>query len=320
MNTHSASSPAAPAPARYFALEHWLRQHLHDAGASFFSILRRPWSNALTIMAMALTLMLPLGLAIVLSNIQQLASSVQSTRVIDLFLQPELELSAARALAATLNDREDVAEVVLRTPDEGLDILRQYTELGAAVDALGENPLPILLIITPQGDDDSALAQALATLPQADVVQYDAQWRQRLLAWLTLGKRLVHLFTVLFGLGALVVVGNTVRLELQTRREEIDVLHLLGAHDGFIRRPFVWLGVWYGLAAGVFALAWIAVCGGLLRPSLAVLADSYGSDFVLHGPTSTICGFILVGTVLVGWLGAWLAASHFLRQVRPLDK
>jgi len=314
MNANSASSPPSA------TLEHWFRQHLYDAGASFGSILRRPWSNSLTIMAMALTLMLPLGLAIVLGNIQQLAGSVQSTRVIDLFLQPEVDISTARALATALSQREDVADVVLRTPDEGLEILRQYTELGAAVDALGENPLPILLIITPEVEDDSDLAQALAALPQADLVQYDAQWRQRLASWLALGKRLVQLFTVLFGLGALVVVGNTVRLELQTRREEIDVLHLLGAHDGFIRRPFVWLGVWYGLAAGVFALAWVGLCGELLRPSLATLAHNYGSDFVLHGPTLASCGLILIGTVWVGWLGAWLAASHFLRQVRPLDK
>jgi len=318
MNTTSLSpTPAASASA---PLAYWLGQHIHDARASFTSILRRPWSNALTIMAMALTLMLPLGLAIVLANIQQLASSVQSTRVIDLFLQPELEVSAARDLAQMLAEREDVADVVLRTPDEGLDILRQYTGLGQAADILAENPLPVLLIITPQGEDDQALAQELAALPQADLVQYDAQWRQRLSGWLALGKRLVKLLTVLFGLGALVVIGNTVRLELQTRREEIDVLHLLGAHDGFIRRPFVWLGVWYGLAAGVFALAWVSLCGRLLRPSLQALADSYASDFALHGPALTTCGFILLGTMLIGWLGAWLAASHFLRQIRPLDK
>jgi len=319
MNANTATSSTLT-PQRSAPLTHWLGQHVHDAGASIASLLRRPWSNALTIMAMALTLMLPLGLAIVLTNIQQLAGSVQSTRVIDLFLQPELDLLEAQALAQALAEREDVADVVLRTPDEGLDMLRQYAGLGQAADVLVENPLPVLLMITPDGEDDEALAQALAALPQADVVQYDAQWRQRLSAWLALGKRLVQLLTVLFGLGALVVVGNTVRLELQTRREEIDVLHLLGAQDNFIRRPFVWLGVWYGLAAGVFALAWVSLCGWLMRPSLLALAASYASDFVLHGPAFTTCGFILLSTLLIGWLGAWLAASHFLRQLRPLDK
>jgi len=318
MNAHSTAAPAAKP--RSAPLVHWLSQHAHDARTSVSSILRRPWSNALTIMAMALTLMLPLGLAVVLANVQQLAGSVQSTRVIDMFLQPELDIPAAQAVAQMLAKREDVAEVVLRTPDEGLENLRQYAGLGQAADALGENPLPVVLIITPQGEDDELLAQALAALPQTDLVQYDAQWRQRLSGWLALGKRLVQLLTMLFGLGALVVIGNTVRLELQTRREEIDVLHLLGAQDGFICRPFVWLGVWYGLAAGVFALAWVGVCGWLLRPSLAALASSYASDFVLHGPAFTTCGFILLGTMLVGWLGAWLAASHFLRQIRPLDK
>jgi len=317
-------SPTTASPRFSVAVfKHWYYQHLHEAGASITAMVKRPWSSALTIMAMALTLVLPLGLTVALSNIQQLAGSVQSAREIDVFLKPELALSEARALAETLGEHESIAAVQLHPPDEGLATLREQLKLGQAIDVLGENPLPAVLSITPhaeEADSDQALAEMLETLPQVDVVQYDAQWRQRLASWLRLGRHLVSMLGLLFGLGALVVVGNTVRLELQTRREEIDVLHLIGAHDDFIRRPFLWLGGWYGLAAGVFALVWVDVCSAWLQPTLAALVRSYGSDFVLNGLSWGECALVLMATVSLGWLGAWLATGHFLRQLRPLKQ
>ncbi|HVR51078.1 MAG TPA: FtsX-like permease family protein, partial [Pseudorhodoferax sp.] len=144
-------------------------------------------------------------------------------------------------------------------------------------------------------------------------------WRQRLDAWLGFGARLVQVLSLLLGLGAVLVVGNTVRLDIQARREEIGVLQLLGASDGFIRRPFIYLGAWYGLGAGLLALGLIGACGLALRPPLAALSGSYGSPFVLHGLDALHSGLVLLGTVVLGWLGAWLVTGHFLRQTRPTD-
>src|SRR5690606_32521079 len=195
--------------------------------------------------------------------------------------QPEIGVPEAQALAATLGGRDDVASVELRTPEQGLAELRERGGLGEAIDAVGANPLPVLLLVVP-ADDEIVLAGTLRALPEASLVQHDAEWRQRLDDWLRFGARLVLVLGALLGLGALLVVGNTVRLDIQARREEIGVLQLLGATDGFIRRPFLYLGAWYGLASGALALVVLGLVGLALREPVAELAASYGSGFALQ--------------------------------------
>ncbi|MCC4615793.1 permease-like cell division protein FtsX [Xanthomonas campestris pv. asclepiadis] len=298
----------------------WIDHHLHSIAFSLGRAMRKPWATLLTIVVMALALALPLGLSIALDNVKLLAGSVQQSREINLFLKVEIGAEAAQALAGELRARPDVVRVTLRTPAQGLTELRESAKLDEAIDALGDNPLPTLLIVTPtETADDAQLAGALQALPQADQVQHDALWRKRLDGWLRFGERLVQVLSALLGIGAVLVVGNTVRLDIQSRREEIGVLQLLGASDGFIRRPFLYLGAWYGLGAGAVALALIAASGLALRAPLAILADSYGSSFTLHGLDLLHSAMVLVGTLVLGWLGAWLVTGHFLRQTRPTE-
>ncbi|MBB4605285.1 permease-like cell division protein FtsX [Xanthomonas arboricola] len=298
----------------------WIDHHLHSIAFSLGRAMRKPWATLLTIVVMALALALPLGLSIALDNVKLLAGSVQQSREINLFLKVEIGAEAAQALAGELRARPDVAQVALRTPAQGLTELRESAKLDEAIDALGDNPLPTLLVVTPsEAADDAQLAGALQALPQADQVQHDALWRKRLDGWLHFGERLVQVLSALLGVGAVLVVGNTVRLDIQSRREEIGVLQLLGASDGFIRRPFLYLGAWYGLGAGAVALALIAASGLALRAPLAILADSYGSSFTLHGLDLLHSALVLVGTLVLGWLGAWLVTGHFLRQTRPTE-
>jgi len=272
----------------------------------------------LTIGVMAVALALPLGLGLALENLRHFAGSVEQSREIDLFLKPEIEVARAQALAAELRGRGDVAKVEVRTPEQGLAEFRARSGLGDAIGALEENPLPSLLIVTP-GEDDASLVAALDHLPETGLLQHDAAWRQRLQGWLGFGERLAWVLAALFGLGALLVVGNTVRLDIQSRREEIGVLQLLGATDGFIRRPFIYLGAWYGLAAGALALGLLAAAAYALRAPLHALAQSYGSGFALSGlDPLRAAGFLLAATA-IGWLGAWLVTGHFLRQTRPTE-
>jgi cell division transport system permease protein len=272
----------------------------------------------LTIGVMAVALALPLGLGLALDNLRHFAGSVEQSREIDVFLKPEIELARAQALAAELRGRGDVAKVEVRTPEQGLAEFRARSGLGDALGALEENPLPSLLIVTP-GAEDASLVAALEQLPETGLLQHDAAWRLRLQGWLGFGERLAWVLAALFGLGALLVVGNTVRLDIQARREEIGVLQLLGATDGFIRRPFIYLGAWYGLAAGALALGLLAAAAYALRAPLHALAQSYGSGFTLDGlDPLRATGFLLAATV-IGWMGAWLVTGHFLRQTRPTE-
>ena len=295
----------------------WFDHHVFSLVASAGRMLRKPWATALTVGVMAVALALPLGLWAALANVQRLAGEVQQARQISVFLKPEVAPQRATALAEQLRGRGDIAGVELRTPEQGLAELRD-SGLGEAIDSLDGNPLPSLLVVTPAGDE-ALLAQSLQTLPDAELVQHDAGWRQRLDGWLRFGTRLALVLAGLLGLGALLVVGNTVRLDIQSRREEIAVLQLLGATDGFIRRPFLYLGACYGLAAGALALALLAATAAALRAPLSELAASYGSGFALHGFGVQQAGAILLGSALVGWLGAGFVTGHYLRQTRPTD-
>jgi cell division transport system permease protein len=328
-STSTATSPAAvAAPLRPRSrIAAWFEHHGYSIVASLGRMLRKPGSTLLTVGVMAIALALPLGLAIALDNLARLGGTLDESREISVFLKPEVEAAQAQALADRLRVRADVAAVELRTPAQGLAVLQGGDPSAQTLDdatrgmyadaiaALGENPLPSVLILRPRGDD-AALARDLAGLAETDLVQRDAVWRERLARWLGFGERLVWVLAALLGLGALLVVGNTVRLDIQDRREEIAVLQLLGATDGFIRRPFLYLGLWYGLAAGGLALGLLTLAEQALREPLRALAASYGSGFGLHGVDPLQAAIVLGAAAVLGWLGAGLAAGHFLRQTR----
>ncbi len=297
----------------------WFDHHLYSFVASLGRVFRKPWAAVLTVGVMALALALPLGLWLVLGNVARFAGDVQQSRQISVFLKQDTADVRAAALVQELRGRGDIGDVEHRTPRQGLDALRERGGgFAEAIDAVGENPLPHVLIVTPAGDE-VLLASSLRQLPEAELVQHDAQWRQRLDGWLRFGSRVAWVLAALLGFGALLVVGNTVRLDIQSRREEIGVLQLLGATDGFIRRPFLYLGAWYGLAAGAFAIGLLTVAGLALRAPLQELAASYGASFVLHGFAPPHALGVLLGAMLLGWFGAGLVTGHFLRQTRPTE-
>lgn len=316
----SAAAPRqAQPPRRRSRIGGWLDHHVFSLVASLGRIARKPWATGLTVGVMAIALALPLGLWAVLSNLAQFTGDVQASRQVSLYLVPGTPLEQAQALAAGLRTRADVARVDVRSADDGLRELREHAGLAEAADALGENPLPHLVQVTPRGDD-AALATALQGLPAVESVQHDAAWRTRLDRWLGLGQRVAWVLAALLGLGALLVVGNTVRLDIQSRREEIDVLQLLGATDGFIRRPFLYLGACYGLLAGALALGLLAAAEFALRAPVAQLAQSYGSAFRLQGFDPIRAAVAVLGAGALGWLGAGLVAGHYLRQTRSTGR
>lgn len=300
-------------------LRAWREQHLHALVSSLGRLAARPVASGLTIGVMAIAIALPLGLALAMGNLERFSGSVAESREIGVFLDPAVDGDRAGALARELEARDDVAGVRVRTPDEGLEEFRAMSDLAGAMEALDDNPLPYVLVVQPRDDRGDALAEALRALPEAEVVQHDAAWRQRLSAWLAFGERLVQVVAVLLGLGVLLVVGNTVRLDIGSRAEEIGVLQHLGATDGFVRRPFLYLGAWYGLAAGLGALALLAAAGLALQGRLSALVASYGSQFTLAGPGWRGTLALVAGAAAMGWLGAWLATGHHLRQTRPTD-
>lgn len=299
-------------------LRAWRDQHLYSLVSSLGRLAARPVATGLTVGVMAIALALPLGLGLALGNIERFSGSVTESREIGVFLKHDVTVAQARDLATGIGARADVAGVSVRTPEEGLAEFRAMSDLAGALDVLEDNPLPTVLMVQPREDGDS-LAADLRQLPQADIVQHDAAWRQRLSAWLAFGERVVQVVAVLLGLGVLLVVGNTVRLDIGARSEEIAVLQHLGATDAFVRRPFLYLGAWYGVASGLLAGLLLLVAGLLMQGRLSALVASYGTQFALSGPGLRGTLLLLAGAAMMGWLGAWLATGHHLRRTRPVD-
>lgn len=299
-------------------LRAWREQHAYSLVSSLGRFFQRPFATALTVGVMAIAIALPLGLGLALQNVARFSGAVQASQEVTAFLKMDVTPEQAERLATELRARPDVAAVAIKTPEQGLAEFRAMSDLAGALDTLDHNPLPTVLNVLPR-DDGDAVAALLQQRGDVEHVQHDAVWRQRLHAWLDFGARLAWIVAALLGLGMLGVVGNTVRLDIGARREEIGILQQLGATDGFVRRPFIYLGAWYGLASGALALAFLALAGGLLQPRLDALVASYGSRFNLDGPgwPGVVC--VLAVATGIGWLGAWLATGHHLRQTRPTE-
>ncbi len=206
--------------------------------------------------------------------------------------------------------------------DDALAEFRKDSGFGEALDALKDNPLPHALVVRPAAEfRDPALVDTLSAdlrkIDGVDIVQLDTAWVSRFNAILDVVRRVVLLAAGLFALGILVIVGNTIRLDIENRRDEIEVTKLVGGSDGFVRRPFLYNGVWYGLGGGLVAWLTVTVVIALLGEPVQRIAGLYGSSFQLHGLGPAGSAVLLVGGVLLGWLGSFIAATKEIRGIEP---
>lgn len=283
---------------------------------------RTPVASALTVLVIAIALTLPASLHVLVENAREASAGLESTSRISLFLKPDLSNEAGRRLADRLKKHPRIAETTLITKEAGLKELQTYSGFGEALRALSSNPLPVVISVKAQDSlaDPAAMEALLAELgrlPEADFAQFDTEWLQKLRAMLDMAERGIQVFSLLLAFGVLFTVGNTIRLELQQRREDIAVTKLLGATNGFIRRPFLYAGFWYGFLGGV--LAWL-LCDALvllLRAPAARLAELYGSPFRLAFLGFVDTGWLLGISVALGVAGAFAVATYHLRKLDP---
>jgi cell division transport system permease protein len=231
-------------------------------------------------------------------------------------------LEETRQLAAKLEQRRDIDEVRLIEADDALAEFRKSSGFGAALDALESNPLPHALVVRPDAafrspEQIAALTQALRGMQDVDIVQLDTEWVTRFHAMLDVVRRIVLLAAGLFALGILVIVGNTIRLDIENRRDEIEVTKLVGGSNAFVRRPFLYNGVWYGLGGGLIAWLVVAVAVNLLAQPVARIAGLYGSRFELAGLGAAGAAALIGGGIALGWLGSFIAATRELRGIEP---
>lgn len=299
-------------------LRAWARRHAYSLLSSLGGMLRQPLASIMTIVVLAVTLSLPAGLYVALDNAARASDGWERLDSISVFLTAELGQGDALELAALLGTWPGVDAVQAISPETGLAELGGRLQLGEVVGELADNPLPWVLEVLPTGSQEpQLLAERLAGVKGVDQVLIDLQWLERLQAILDLLAQLAGLLALLFALAVAFVIGNTIRMEIQNRQEEIRVLALVGATDGFVRRPFLYSGLWFGLAGGL--LAWLLVQLGLLvlsRP-IARLSDSYASEFVLRSLPGSLMALLILGSGLLGVAGAWLAVNRHLRRIHP---
>jgi cell division transport system permease protein len=309
--------PRAPIGTRLGA---WRDHHLYGFFSSLGRLAARPWATALTVLMLGFALALPLLFYIAFDNARELAGGLREAREITVFLKPSIEDAAASQFASELRKHEDITGVTVRTPNEGLAEFRQLSGFGEALDILRDNPLPYVLVVTPKSAGDASDPPLVATLrddARVDLVQYDAAWRRRLSDILGFAERAVAVIAALLALATLLVIGNTVRMDVQARAEEIAVMQLIGAGAGFVRRPFLYAGLWYGLFGGVLAVAIAIGAEWAIAGPLDRLLASYDHGFALQGLGVSSAAVVIGASAVLGWAGALFATARHTAAGHP---
>ncbi len=313
-----AGVPARNGHSRGRRLASWREHHGWSAAASLRRLAARPLGSLLTIAVMGLALALPLTFYLLMSNVQKLGDALGQSQAISVFLKPDQGAQQAKLLATELGRRAEVADVALKTPQQGMDELAKMQGFSGALQTLGDNPLPYVLQLQPRPDVGAGAVEQLVTdvraMRSVDLVQDSAHWRQRLEALLGVGNRIVSIVASLLALAALLVVGNTVRVDIASRSEEIGVLLLVGASKAFVRRPYLYAGIWYGLFSGILAIALTVMTELVLAQPVARLSQTYEGGLHVGGLPPWLLLVVPLATALLGWLGARLVSAWQLRK------
>lgn len=301
-----------------FTLSAWASVHAQSALSSLGRLIRRPVATVVTVLAMGVALSLPFALYVIVDNADRALGGLGRDARLTAFLQHDLGDTRTASVASDLRQWDVVKQVRIVSRVEALE---EYQEMTGFDDVRaifeGDNPLPNLLIITAResGSNRSglvALRERVSARVEVDSVELDLVWVDRLAAILDALHRIVQVLFAMLGLGVLLIVGNTIRLDIENRREEIGIVRLFGATDAFIRRPFLYSGLWYGLAAGGIACALVAAAAQLATSPVERLVALYASDFELIGLQSwTAIAAIGAGGIL-GLCGAWVAVARVL--------
>ena len=301
-------------------LDSWRHHHVDSARDAGKRMLGTPGSSIMTVLVIAIALSLPAGLSVLLDNLRAVTSGWDGNAHLSAFLQMDVDEAQQRDIASQWRTRDDVQRVEVVTREQALEEYKALSGFGDALDALPDNPLPPLIIVYPDSTAPEALErlqQDLAATPNVDVVQLDLEWVRRLYAMIDLGARVIAALSLALGLAVVLVVVNTIRLAIESRREEIVVVKIVGGTDGFVRRPFLYTGFWYGLAGGVLAV--ILLQGALWYISTPVdsLVALYQSDYRMAGLDAEAVFTLPVFAGLLGLTGAWLAVSRHLKDIEP---
>jgi len=300
----------------------YLHIHAHALFSSLGRLVRNPFSSAMSIVVMAIAISLASGFYLLVVNMQQLTGNIESTNQISLFLKPAFSDKAGENLADRIRKNSNIEHVKLITKAQALEEFKSYSGFGDVLNVLESNPLPTVIQVLPKNtlDDIHSVELLIAEfnkLPQVDFAQMDMKWVKRLHSIMQILQRSVFLLTVLLSSAVLFITGNTIRLELQNRRDEVLVAKLVGATHSFIQRPFLYTGFWLGLLSGLVAWALVTLMMVILQNPIERLSILYNGAFdVIYLGLSDTLSLLMIASLL-GVIGSWIVLRQQLKQIKP---
>ncbi len=299
----------------------WLGRHAGTSIASLGRLVRHPFSSLMIVLVIAVTLALPAAINLIVKNARSISDGWDNALDFAVFLKQELSESEAEGLGRLIQQRADVDSVEFISSAQALSEFKEQSGFGRALDELPDNPLPHTLVVRPSpgntGPSMILLQEELENLPETEYVQVDTEWVQRFHAILDIVRQAVAIGAALLGVAIVVIIGNTIRLDIENRRNEIEVTKLIGATNAFVRRPFLWTGFWYGLFGGLMALALVYYGLFLLQGPVARLAGLYQSNIAIAAMSlAEAAGIVGIG-VFLGLFGSWFTAARHMRRIEP---
>jgi cell division transport system permease protein len=292
--------------------------------AQNIGVLRRMFSSKLAgilnILVIGIALSLPTGMYVLLQNAQGLVAQLSGTPQVSLFMSMDAKADDVDKLRKQLEQHPAIARVEFVARAQALEQLKQSTGLADVIGGLNQNPLPDAFIVYPKPSAAQSLDELrieLAKLPKVEQAQLDSAWAYKLEALLKFGRMVVLILASLLSLALIAITFNTIRLQILTQRDEIEVAKLIGATNGFIRRPFLYFGAAQGLLGGIMAWLIITISLLLLNHQLNALSQLYASQFGLHPLSFGDSLTLMLFSMYLGWLGAWLSVARHLSQIEP---
>jgi len=295
----------------------WLRHHVQSGADSLRRLGRAPLALALNVVAVGIALALPLGGYMILENLGALAEHIGTEPQLSVFFATDADRPEIDRVEAELQRMSGVRAVHFVPRDEALRAIQQSGGIGDIVATLKANPLPDALVVDlVPGETDAAerLAESLRQMPKVAQVQFDAAWARRVSGLLRLGRLAVGLLAALLAIGLVAVTFNAVRMQILTRRDEIELAALVGATPAYIRRPFLYQGAVMGFLGGAAAAVIILGMAMLLEREVTNVAQAYGSAFRLRLLPLRDWTAMLAFSAVIGWAGAYASVSRYLHS------
>ncbi len=296
--------------------------HAHALFSSLGRLVATPFSTIMTIAVLAISIALATGFYIMVINIQQLTANLEASNQISLFMKDSISDDKAISIADSIKQNRDVQGVKLISKEQALAEFKTYSGFGSAIDMLEKNPLPVVIQVQPKNSlqNSQALEKLLQTLKQLDTVEYaqaDMQWVERLQSIIDVANYSTLLFGFMIAIGILFIIGNTIRLELQNRKDEVIISKLVGATNAFIRRPFLYTGFWLGFISSVVAWFIVAILMLLLKQPVEKLSGLYDNELhIIFLSIGDTLGLLTLASLL-GVFSSWGVLLFQLRHTRP---